>query len=102
MKSYVVSFDDLFALEDGFTPSKQDSVVYLAADADARIAELERTLALYKDSEFMKVCARVVELEQLLSVAEELFQDECDIVSETDSYLWLQDVRTALGKEGVR
>ena len=47
------------------------------------------------------VDARIAKLEQLLSRAEELFQDECDPVSETDSYLWLQDVRSALGKEVI-
>lgn len=40
--------------------------------------------------------ARIAELEKQLRRAEELFQDECDPVSEPDSYAWLQDVRSLM------
>lgn len=55
-------------------PTTLHSEFYVASEVDARIAELE--------------CA--------LNRAVELFQDECDIGAEPDSYEWLQTSKSLM------
>lgn len=45
------------------------------------------------------LAADVDKLRELLSRAVELFQDECDAVSEPDSYRWLQEALRLMVRE---